>query len=110
MVGVDQGTRLLARKPLDPQGAREAEKRSVESVELDKGRASVGMLGIEVEDIGPLAREVQDREAPLAAHEWKLATLGQSLHQRLAPEVLMNIDLHGCPPSEFFLCFLIGFM
>jgi hypothetical protein len=111
VICVDQGTRLGARKPLDTEGARETQQRSIESIELDEGRAAVGILRTEVEHIGTLAGEVQDREAPLAAHEWKLAALGQRLHERLAPEVLMNVDLHGpLRPFRAFTCLSIIFM
>src|SRR5437016_9997395 len=96
VVGVDQGARLPAREPLDSQGAREAQQRSVEPIERDERGAPVAILRIQVDHVWPLAGEVQDGEAALTPHEGELAALGERLHERLGPEVQVNVDPHSC--------------
>jgi hypothetical protein len=94
VVGVDKGARLLAREPLDPQGTRQAQERPVEPVELDERGAALGSLLAEIDHVRPLPGQVEHRQAMLAPQEWKLAAVAERLHERPAPEMLVNVDLH----------------
>ncbi len=97
VVGVDQRKRLLARKRLDPQGAREAQQRAVETVEFDESGATGGLVACQIDDVGPLAREKQHRQSVFVANEWLLLSFCEGSYERLGPQVLVYVDLdHGC--------------
>ena len=112
VVGVEQRLRLRARERLDPERAREAHERAVEAVAAHELGPARGRLGGEIDHVGPLAREEQHGQPVLVAHERKLAALGERLHERLGPEMLVDIGLHRCSALLIgtFYRFLIGFV
>jgi hypothetical protein len=66
--------------------------RTVEAIALDQRRTTGGRLGGEIDHVGPLPGEEQDGQPVLDAHERQLAPPRKRPHERLGPEVLVDVD------------------
>ena len=69
MVCLEQGQRLRAGQGLDPQRARQAQERTVETVARHQRGAARGRLGGEIDHIWTLARQIQHGQPMLVTHE-----------------------------------------
>jgi hypothetical protein len=47
-----------------------------------------------------LVSTVEHRHAVAATDKWKRAAGGEPVEERLCPDVLMNVDLHGAPRTK----------
>ncbi len=67
--------------------------------------ATLGIFVLALNHIGPLAREKQNGESLLVADERKLLSLGKRFDERVGPEMLVDVDLHGAI-SRFSINFM----
>jgi hypothetical protein len=91
-IGVNERLGFTAAERLDPQRAGDAHERPVNAVEAEQGTPTLRGFGDDVDDVWPLAGEVEDGELLLVADERDLVAFAEGAQERVSPDVLVYVD------------------